>query len=58
MYTAARIARIAMWVMVGAIVVTFFTSAAWVKIVWVVAAAVCLICVLIVAYQKNRNRYR
>ncbi|MCU7551915.1 hypothetical protein OCK74_22535 [Chitinophagaceae bacterium LB-8] len=58
MLTAARIARIAMWVMVVAILATFFTSAAWVKIVWVVAAAVCLISILIVAYQKNRNRYR
>jgi hypothetical protein len=58
MNTAARIARLAMWVMIGAIVLTFFISASWVRIVWVVAAAVCLVCILIVAYQKNRNRYR
>lgn len=58
MNTAARIARIAMWVMIGAIVLTFFISEAWVRIVWVVAAVVCLICILIVAYYKNRNRYR
>lgn len=58
MNTAARIARIAMWVMIGAIVLTFFISEAWVRIVWVVAAVVCLICILIVAYYKNKNRYR
>jgi hypothetical protein len=56
MNTAAMIARIAMWIMIGAIVLTFFTSAAWVRIIWVVAAIICLIAVLIVAYQKNRNR--
>ena len=58
MNTAARIARIAMWVMIGAIVLTFFISEAWVRIVWVVAAVVCLVCILVVAYYKNRNRYR
>lgn len=58
MNTAARIARIAMWVMIAAIVLTFFTSEAWVRILWVVAAVVCLVCILLVAYLKNRNRYR
>ncbi len=53
---AARLARISMWIMIGAILLTFFISAAWVRIVWVVAAIVCLICILIVAYYKNRNR--
>jgi FtsH-binding integral membrane protein len=58
MNIAARIATIAMWVMIGAIILTFFTSSSWVRIVWVIAAVVCLISVLVVAYNKNRNRRR
>jgi hypothetical protein len=56
MNTAATIARIAMWIMIGVIVLSFFISGAWVRIVWGIAAAICLICILIVAYSKNSNR--
>jgi hypothetical protein len=56
MNNAARIANIAMWVMIGAIILTFFTSSSWVRIVWVIAAVVCLVSVLIVANHKRKNR--
>jgi hypothetical protein len=56
MKNAARIANTAMWVMIGAIVLTFFSSASWIKIVWVVAAVACLVCVLIVAFNKRKNK--
>lgn len=58
MQKVAAIARIAMWVMIGVIVLSFFVSGTWVRIVWVIAAVVCLICILIVAYLKNKNRMR
>lgn len=56
MNNAAKIANIAMWVMVAAIILTFFTSSSWVKILWGIAAVVCLVSVIIVANQKRRNR--
>lgn len=58
MNTAARIARIAMWVMIGAIILTFFIRDSWVRTLWVIAAVVCLISILFVAYYKSKNRYR
>ena len=51
----ANIARVAMWVMIGVILLSFFFTGPWIRIVWVVAAVVCLICVLIVAASKNKR---
>lgn len=51
---AARVAIAAMWVMIGVIVLSFFFSGRWIGIVWAIAAAVCLICVIIVGYNKYR----
>lgn len=55
MHTAAKLARIAMWVMIGAIVLSFFIQERWVRMVWVAAAIVCFVCVLIVAVSKKRR---
>ncbi|HKG68890.1 MAG TPA: hypothetical protein VKA92_08475 [Segetibacter sp.] len=52
--TAARVAVIAMWVMIGVIVLSFFFSGPWIRIIWAIAAVVCLIGLLIVAYNKYR----
>lgn len=54
----ARIASIAMWVMIGALVMSFFVRSRWVTIIWVSAAVVCLVCTLLVAYYKSRNNVR
>lgn len=54
MNTAATIARIAMWIMIGAVVMSFFVRSRWITITWVSAAVVCLVCVLIVAASKRR----
>jgi hypothetical protein len=54
MQTAALIARIAMWIMIAAIVASFFTKGRWITITWISAASVCLICILIVAGSKRR----
>lgn len=54
MNTAATIARIAMWIMIGAVVLSFFIRSRWITIIWVSAAVVCLVCLLIVAAAKRR----
>ena len=51
---AARVAVIAMWVMIGVIVLSFFLSGPWIRIIWAIAAVLCLVCLLIVAYGKYR----
>lgn len=56
MKAAATIARIAMWIMIGAIVLGFFIRSNVTKVVWAVAALVCIVCMLIVAFGKNRRR--
>lgn len=53
---AARAAVAAMWVMIGVIVLGFFFSGPWIRITWAIAAAVCLICTIIVAYNKYRQK--
>jgi FtsH-binding integral membrane protein len=58
MYTAAKIASVAMWVMIGALVASFFMRSRWITIVWVSAAVVCLVCTLLVAYYKKRGDMR
>jgi uncharacterized membrane protein SirB2 len=58
MYRAAKIASIAMWVMIGALVLSFFVRSRWITIIWVSAAVVCLVCTLLVAYYKSRNKVR
>jgi hypothetical protein len=50
----AGIAKFAMWIMIGVIVLSFFIKSRWITITWVVAAAVCLLCTLIVAFNKNK----
>jgi hypothetical protein len=50
----ARLAQVAMWVMIGVILLSFFFTGPWIRIIWAVAAAVCLICVFIVGYNKYR----
>lgn len=55
MNTAATVARIAMWVMIAVIVLSFFIKGTWITVTWVIAAVVCLICTLIVANSKNRS---
>lgn len=54
MNKAATVARIAMWIMIGVVVLSFFVKSRWITIAWVTAAAVCLVCILIVAYYKRR----
>jgi hypothetical protein len=54
MNAAATIARIALWIMIGAVVLSFFVRSRWITITWVTAAVVCLICMLIVAASKRR----
>ena len=51
---AARIATVAMWVMIGVILLSFFISAPWIRAVWAIAAVVCIICMIIVGYSKYR----
>jgi hypothetical protein len=50
----ARIAKIAMWIMIIVLILSFFTKSKWITITWIVAAAVCLLCTLLVAFNKNR----
>lgn len=52
--TVARIAKLAMWIMIGVIVLSFFVKSRWITITWIVAAVVCLICTLIVGFNKRR----
>jgi hypothetical protein len=52
MRTAARVARIALWIMIAAIVFSFFMKSKWITTVWIVAAVVCLVCTLIVAVSQ------
>lgn len=54
----ATISRIAMWVMIGALVLTFFMRGRWLTVLWLAAAIVCLVCVLLIAAGKNRGRSR
>jgi hypothetical protein len=54
MNTAATIARIAMWIMITAVVLSFFMRSRWITITWVSAAVVCVICMVIVAASKRR----
>ena len=56
MRTAALVARIAMWIMIGAIVLSFFTKGRWITITWITAAVVCAVCILIVALSKGPRR--
>ena len=51
---AVRIAKAAMWIMIAAIVLSFFVKSRWITITWIAAALVCLICTLLVAFTKNR----
>lgn len=50
----ARMAKVAMWIMIGVIILSFFIKSKWITILWVIAAAVCLVCTLIVGFNKNR----
>lgn len=54
MQTAATIARVAMWIMIGAVVLSFFVRSRWITYTWISAAVVCLICLLVVAASKRR----
>ena len=56
MHKLANIARIAMWIMIGMILLGFFIKGSWIRIVWIIAAVICLVCVLIIGYNKNRGR--
>ena len=58
MNKAATIASIAMWIMIGAVVASFFIRSRWITILWVSAAVVCLVCTLLVAYYKKRGSIR
>lgn len=58
MKTLVTVSRIAMWVMIGAIVLTFFFKGTWITVLWGTAATVCLVCILIVAFNKNNGRRR
>ena len=58
MNKAATIASIAMWIMIGAVVASFFIRSRWITILWVSAAVVCLVCTLLVAYYKKRGGIR
>jgi len=51
---AVRIAKAAMWIMIAAIVLSFFVKSRWITITWIAAALICLISTLLVAYKKNR----
>ena len=50
----ARIATVAMCIMISVILLSFFVKSKWITIIWVAAAVVCVICMVIVAYNKNR----
>lgn len=54
----AKIAQVAMWIMIGVIVLSLFMKATWLTVVWIAAAVVCLICILLVAYYKRKDRTR
>lgn len=43
-----------MWIMIGAVVASFFVRSRWITITWVSAAVVCVVCLLIVAMAKRR----
>lgn len=59
MRTLANISKIAMWVMIGALVLSFFQRGRWITILWVAAAVVCLVCLLLIASGRNtRGRRR
>jgi len=58
MRTAALVARIAMWIMIAVIVLSFFMKGRWITITWIAAAVVCGVCILIVAMSKNPGRRR
>jgi len=58
MRTAAMIARIAMWIMIGAIVLSFFKRGPLITTTWIIAAVICGICILIVAVSKPTGRRR
>ena len=55
MKTLVNVSRIAMWVMIGALALSFFQRGRWITILWVAAAIVCLVCLLLIASGK-RNR--
>ena len=54
MKSAVTISRIAMWIMIGAVVASFFVRSRWITITWVAAAVVCVVCLVIVAMAKRR----
>lgn len=58
MNTAALIARIALWIMIGAVVLSFFVRSRWITITWISAAVVGVVCLLVVAASGNRNQRR
>ncbi|ANE51567.1 hypothetical protein [Flavisolibacter tropicus] len=52
MRTAVRVARIAMWIMIVAIVLSFFMKGKWITVTWITAASVCLVSTIVVALRK------
>ena len=56
MRTAAQVARIAMWIMIAALLASFFTKGRWITITWITAAVVCGVCIVIVSLSKAPRR--
>lgn len=55
MRTLANISRAAMWVMIGALVLSFFQRGRWITVLWVSAAVVCVVCLLLISF-RGRGR--
>lgn len=54
MRTWATLSRIGMWVMIGALVLSFFVKGRWITITWVSGAVLCGISLLMVTLQRRR----
>lgn len=50
----AFLSRVGMWVMIGALVLSFFVKGRWVTITWISGAVLCGIGLLLVVLQRRR----
>ncbi len=48
------LSRIGMWVMLGALVLSFFVKGKWITAIWITGAVVCGICLLLLVVQRRR----
>lgn len=48
------LSRVGMWVMIGALVLSFFVKGKWVTVTWVSGAVICGLSLLLLSRQKRR----